>query len=322
MKTTRINLYASLLLVAGSLMFTDCRKKDKSPEPEPDNEQTTTQDNALAEGSANDVMAMGSQLSENSGSLTTFRSSETTDNLFLLAAGCSTITSNAPQGGTVVATQFTVDFGTTGCEGADKRVRKGKLFFDFSQSTNNAKYYRNPGFKVLISSNGYFVDGNEVIITKTVTNTSPLTIAGQTAYSGTNLTWNIVANVTVNKNGGGQVTWSCNRDKELINSNDANCYKGQLQAIDWTKAKVKLNGTANGVNSRSENYTAKAIDLVRDFTCAPNGLAQPHRHPFVSGKIEYTPGSRAMRLIDYGSGTCDFNATVTINGQVYDITLP
>jgi len=75
MKTKHITYGIAAILVASSLTFTSCRKKDKTitPAAEPDTEQSTSTDNNTAENNANDVDAMGSQLSENTGTLTTFR---------------------------------------------------------------------------------------------------------------------------------------------------------------------------------------------------------------------------------------------------------
>lgn len=313
MKTSKITLGFIALTVAASLAVTSCRKKEKTEPIEPDNEQTTAADNNLAEGSSNDIVSMGSQLSENSGTLTTYKTTYSGAEL-MLAATCATITSTYTNGAVYTST---VDFGTVGCLGQDNRTRKGKLYFDFSQSTTGAKWYRNPGFKMIVTSSGYQVDGNQVnIINKTVTNTTPSSVATQTVYNGTNLTWAITANINIIKANSETVSWTCSRTKELINSNDPNCYKGQFLPIDWTKAKVKLNGTSSGTNAKSENFTASATDLVRDFTCSPDGK----RRPFISGNIVYTPGNRPTRTIDYGTGTCDFNATITINGQTFAIT--
>jgi len=320
MKTTKITSTLAILMVAGSLIITSCRKKDKTEPQDPDNEQTSAADNSLAENSVNDIAAMGSQVSENTGTMTTFKSISSPD-ILMFAGGCATITSNATTV-TPVATQYTINFGSACTSTLDGRTRKGLLYFDFSGSTNGAKYYRNPGFKMVVTSSGYEVDGNQVNITnKTITNTTP------NLNAGTNLTWAISANVSIVKAGGaGTVSWSCNRTKELINTSDPLCYNGQGSPINWTKAKVKLNGSASGTNTKGENYTAVATDLVRDFTCAPDGN-KPHRHPFVSGTVAYTPGTRATRNIDYGSGAvypntaCDFNANVTINGQTFTITI-
>lgn len=303
MKTTRIFLTVTGLAIAGSLVLGSCRKREKTPAQEPDNEQSTAADNALAENVSNDVVAMACEASETN-SLSMYSS-----------AGCATLTSNMV--GTVV-TQYTVDFGT-GCTGPDGRTRKGKLFFDMTGSTYNAKRYRHPGFKVDITSSNYVVDNNAVSVNKTISNTTPTNVIGTTAYNGTNLTWGITSNITINKDGGGTVTWSCNRSQELTNTSFTLCYNGQNIPINWTKAVIKINGTATGTNANGESYTATATDLVRDFTCAPNGNG---RHPFIKGTVDYKPGSRANRHIDYGDGGCDFGATVVINGQSFTMQLP
>lgn len=318
MKKSNITLKLLAIAMIGTLMVTSCRKKEKTAPQPADNEQQTAVDNTLAENSDNDIIAIGSQLSENSGTLTTYKSnnSEATD--LMLAATCATVSKVFT--GTVV-TSYTVDFGTTGCLGADNRTRKGKLIYNFPNAVSGAKWYRNPGFSMVVTSSGYSVDGNLIAInSKTVTNTTPTSVTGQTVYSGTNLTWSINANISITKANNETVSWSCSRTKELINASDPACYKGQYLPIDWTKAKIKLNGNASGINAKGESFTSNATDLVRDFNCTPDA-SKPQRHPFISGKVVYTPGSRPARIIDYGTGACDFNATVTINGQTFAITL-
>lgn len=312
MKTSKIYLGLAITLIAGAITFSSCRKKEKTAETPADNEQSTAADNNLAENTSNDIVAMGSQVCEN-GTLSTFKLD---GNAILSIAPCATITANAS------AKTYTVDFGTTGCVGTDGRTRTGKLFYNFSASSpSTAIYYRNPGFSMSVTSSNYVVEGNQVnIINKTVKNTTPLTYpAGP--YPPYNLTWSVNAQISIVKaNNGGTISWTCNRTKELLSSGDPLCYNGQSYAIDWTKAKVKINGNASGVNAKGESYTAVAKDLVRDFTCTPDNT-KPHRHPFISGKIDYTPGTRPTRYIDFGTGTCDFVGTVTINGQSFTFTL-
>jgi hypothetical protein len=311
MKNRTLLFGAFAVILAGSLLMGGCRKRETKQAEEPDKEANTARDNAMAENISSDIMAMGSQAVEN-GTLTEFR---TNGESGISLAPCATIS--------VSGAVITVDFGSTGCVGQDGRKRSGKLFFDLSASTpTSAIKYRNPGFKMVVTSQNYVVDSNLVAINgKTVTNTTSPGI-GSGPNPGTNLTWNVKANISITKpSGGGTISWTCDRNKELINTDDINCYKGQTLPIDWSKAKVKHNGNASGTNARGESFTAKAIDLVRDFTCSPSTI-YPKRHPFISGKIEYKPGNRPTRVIDYGNGGCDLNATVVINGVTYAITLP
>jgi hypothetical protein len=307
------------MVTALTIAMTSCKKKEQEPEPEPtpveDTDQSSASDNNVAENTANDIEAMGSQASESS-TLTTFRTSGNLQTSGIEMAPCAQVM-------TVLGSKvFTVDFGTAGCVGADGRTRKGMLIYDFSGSPVGAKNYRNPGYKLTVTSVGYSVDGYTVTITnKTIENTTSTSLPTG-VNPGTNLTWAINANITISKPGGGTINWTCSRTKELTNTSDTNCYKGQSRPIVWSKAVVKLNGSASGTNASNETYSAVATNLVRDFNCSPS-LLHPHRHPFVSGTIDYTPANRAMRHIDYGNATdCDFTAVVTIGTRSFTMTLP
>lgn len=305
MKTKQLILTLSTVVLAGSLMFTSCRKKNKEEE-DVDKDQTEAAENNLAENMMNDVASIGSQGSE-SGSLSTYRTDGTND---LFMGPCATVSLNA------VAKTFTVDFGTTPCLCLDGKTRSGKLIYDYSMSTNTVTpiYYRTPGFKCSITSSNYVVDGYTVNISnKTIANTTPSTIPTGT-NPGTNLTWSISANVSIVKpSNGGTVTWNCNRTKTLLNTSDPNCYKGQNTAIDWSKAKISLSGSASGVTASGNNYTSTISNLVRDF----GGCKIANRYPFISGTIDFTPGTKATRYIDFGNGTCDNSGTITIKGITY-----
>ncbi len=312
MKTKHITLGVAAILLATSFTFTSCRKKETTKAQEPDTDQTAAKDNNLSESINNDIVAMGSQAAETQ-TLSTFKTING-------SVGNTDVLSLAPSATvTVVGKLITVDFGT-GIIGADGRTRSGKLMYDYSASPTGSDRYRKPGFTMSISTNSYVVDGNQVnIITKTVKNISPLSIATETAYSGTNLTWSITANVSIIKaNSGGTVSWTCNRTKELTNCSDPLCYKGQFNAIDWTKAKIKINGSATGTSKDGEGFSATATNLLRDHTCS----GTTGRRHFVSGQLAFTPSSKPTRTIDYGNGACDDLATLTVNGNTYNITLP
>lgn len=311
---SRISLGLAVLIIGTSLSFGSCRKKEKEETVTEDTEQGTANDNNIAESYVADIESMGSQVSDN-GSLSTYKTTGTSAVDALESSSCAAVS--------VYNQVVTIDFGTTGCIGRDGRTRTGKLIYDFSGSASGALRYRNPGFNMNVTSQNYVVDGYAVNIqSKSVTNITSSSIPS-TANPGTNLKWSIVASVSIVKpNNGGTITWSCNRTKELTNTSDSLCYRGQAFPIDWTKAIVKLNGSASGVNAKGENFTANATNLARDFNCAPDPVTRPHRHPFISGTIAYVPGTRPQRTIDFGNGACDMAATVAINGHSFNITLP
>lgn len=304
--------YLLLGVLSLSLTVGACRKKEEVVDTtDTDTEQSTADDNNRAESYVVDIEAVGSEVSEK-GTLEQYKGAAEEG---ITTSSCAVVSGYGTK-------TITVDFGT-GCLGNDGRTRSGKLIYDFSASTpTSAVYYRNPGFSMKVSSQNYVVDGYSITINnKNVSNTTPATIPSG-VNPGTNLTWAISANVSIAKpNGGGTITWTCNRTKELVNTSDSSVYRGQALAIVWSKAIVKLNGSASGVNAKSENYTAVATNLVRDFNCSPDA-SRPRRHPFISGTVVYTPGARRVRTIDYGTGSCDMNATVSIGTKTYTVTLP
>lgn len=302
MKTSKVSIRLAIAALSLSLLAVSCRKKEKEEVPAIDNEQSTASDQNEAERNANDIDNIGAQAIETN--TTNFMyGREMAGSL----AGGATITLGAQT--------CTVDFGTTGVIGNDGKTRTGKLFYDWSGSTNGATRYRHPGFKSTTTSSNYMVDGNAVnVISKTVENITPNS-GGVFNPATTNLKWSIAANISLVKSGA-TISWNCSRTKELMNTSDPNVYSGPTNPIAWQLAKIKLNGNSSGVNRNGENYTAVAIDLLRDYTCQTGG-----RHRFVSGILEYTPGTRRTRRIDFGNGACDNIATVSIVGTNITFTI-
>ena len=73
---------------------------------------------------------------------------------------------------------------------------------------------------------------------------------------------------------------------------------------------------AYSLRKLSSTYAGSAIRVRRSSDNAEQDIN------FTAGVLEHTPGGKATRYIDYGNGSCDDQATVTINGHVYTITLP
>jgi hypothetical protein len=111
---------------------------------------------------------------------------------------------------------------------------------------------------------------------------------------------------------------------ELTNTSDTTVYhpSGNFP-IAWNKAQLKLNGSANGTTASGVGYTVSLSNLLWSATCTPDPL-RPFRHPFIAGSITFTPGNKPARVINYGNGSCDFNAQVCIPAYNYctNITLP
>jgi hypothetical protein len=240
-----------------------------------------------------------------------------------ILATCATVTVD------VNNKKITVNFPGGVCN--DGHIRQGTLFFDYSGSAAGANVYRNPGFKCVLTSQNYMVDGNSIAITHTVTNTTPANFTTPTL-----MTWTVAANVTIVKPGnGGTITWNATRTHTLLNTyatsfagtNYPAAYTDQNTVIDWAHAIVSYSGTANGTTAKGESYSFTTTSpLIVNMNCTPDAN-KPSRHPIVQGAFDFTPGNKGTRHVDFGSGTCDMTCQVTIsaNGKTYGpytVTLP
>ncbi len=301
MKKIKSVVMIAAIVVASGLVVMSCKKnKDVTPA---DTDTEGAKDNSMAENASSDIISIGSQASDNStGGLSSYRMGEADQVL----SSCATVTRDT------IAHIVTVTFNNSTC--LDGRTRNGVLTFDYSASTGGARHYRDPGFSCTVTSNGYVVDGNQInIVSKTISNTTPVGFDPAV----TNETWHIVANINVVKANGNTISWSCDRTKTLLNTSTT--YTNAQTPINWQMARVGITGTASGTRGNGETFTVTVTSqLIRDFgSCSIAG-----KHPFIQGTLDYAPSNKPVRHFDFGSGTCDLNATVTINNVTYTIVLP
>jgi len=280
MKSKNVFKYIMVVAIMG-MLFTSCKKK----QDDTDNDTSAAGDNALAEGTYNDVHNIADQAS--TGTLSSYTPTYNSNEKGLLST-CATVNINT----TVTPHTITVDFGSTNCLCVDGRYRRGIINITF---TGN---YRDSASTHTISFTNYYVNDNQVLGTKTVTNLGRNS-AGHSVFS-------ISVNGSIIKsaaNGGGTITWTSTRQREWI--------AGESTPT-WSDDVYLITGSASGTNAHGNTFTAQiTIPLRRELSC----------HHFVSGRFDLTPTGKATRTIDFGNGACDDQATVTINGNVYNITL-
>jgi hypothetical protein len=187
-----------------------------------------------------------------------------------------------------------INFGSTNCTGNDGRSRRGSLLVIYSGK------YKDSLTTITIIPQNYFVNDNGISGTKTIKNLGRNT--------SNNLVYQFNATIAVTKaNNGATFTWTCNRQREW--------FAGQGTLNYWLDDKYSITGSASGTNSNGRSYTSVITKpLIRYMS---NGC----RRYFTSGSIVHTPNNKPSRVIDFGNGTCDNLATVTINGKIYSITL-
>lgn len=257
------------------LLFSSCRKEEK------DKDTSSASDNALAEGSYNDVQNIADEAS--TGTLSSYL---TPNDQKAILSSCATITNDT----TVSPHMLTIDFGATNCMCNDGRNRRGKINVSYNG------HYKDSASTHTITFTNYFVNDNQVLGSKTVTNNGHNS-AGHLSYS-------VVVNGQIIKaGGGGTITWNSTRTREWIIGETT---------LPWNDDVYLITGSASGTNAAGNSFSVAITSALRkEIGC---------RH-LVSGQLTLTPSGKPTRYVDFGPGTCDDQATVTINGNVYNITL-
>ena len=283
MKAKLVTSVLSIIAITGIICLSSCKKKDMS---EKDTDTSSASDQSLASSSVNDLTNISDEAGRNY-SVSSFR---TADANGLLATSCAIITVD-----TLSATKtITVNFGATNCICNDGRNRRGSIILSF-----NGKY-RDSLTVITVNPVNYFVNDNQVSGTKTITN------KGHNAAN--HLVYEISANMTIVKaNGAGTISWSSVRQREWI--------AGETTLI-WSDDIYSITGSASGTSASGNSFSSIITSpLIRNMSLAC-------RKHFIQGVLEHTPNGKATRIINFGNGACDDQATVTINGNTYTITLP
>ena len=189
---------------------------------------------------------------------------------------------------------ITIDFGATNCLGNDGRTRRGKILISYTGP------YRQDGTVITIGFDDYFLNDNQILGTKTVTNLGRDLISGFVEYS-------IQVNGQVLFATGDTATWQASRLREWTAGDSTVMLADDVYQI-----------TGNGTGTRANGRTYSTLIL----TPLVRKLAPGCRRHFVSGQLRISPQNLPERVLDYGSGTCYNLATVTKNGNTYPIQLP
>jgi len=244
-----------------------------------DNDTSVAYDNGLAEQIFSDVKAISDQAS--SGQLTTF----IPDYQEGLLSGCATVTLD----NTSTPKKITVDFGSANCLCNDQRTRRGKIIITYTGA------YRDSGTVINISFEDYYVNDNQVLGVKTITNNG-------TNSSG-HLNYTVVVDGKIKKADGDSIIWKSTRNNEWIEGSATPALLDDVYLIT---------GNASGVSASGLPFTVTITKALR------KEIGFKH---FVSGTIEIEPQGKFKRILDYGDGTRDNKATVTINNRTFDIIL-
>ncbi len=177
---------------------------------------------------------------------------------------------------------MTLDFGTTNCTGTDGKARRGKITVTWTGR------YRAAGTVITHTYTDFFQNDNKIEGTKTVTNMG-LNNAGHIYFTIQ------ISNAKITKTNGKIISWSSTRTREWIQGANTASVADDIYSIT---------GNASGTDGSGNAFSmviTKAITV--DFSC---------QYHLISGTVEITPSGKATRVIDYGNGSCDDDATLTV----------
>ena len=178
------------------------------------------------------------------------------------------------------------------CLCTDGRNRRGKIIINYTG------VYNDSGETVTISFEDYFVDDNEMRGSETV------------RFMGNN------------NDGVPYLDVQVDGTFDILDSLGALTYKGDItrtwvqgsSTIQFSDDIYELSGTGQGVNIYGNNYAFNALEPI----VKPTNLGCRY---FTQGILEVQPQGRTFRSIDFGDGTCDATATVTIDRKQNNINL-
>jgi hypothetical protein len=300
MKKTKIFTWLTAFAVIGAISFSSCKKNGSFETTTNSSEDAATTSVTAQESESDlvydDVFNITASMNTNqvgedlgmganvSGLFNLGESPVSPDTL----ARCFTI-SVVPNIPGVFPKTVTIDFGTAGCVGRDGKTRKGKIV---SIYTNRMMV---PGAKVSTTFVGYYVDSFKVEGTHITENTSTSNMQG----------WKVSL-----------------LEGKITNTNNGNWHKRNgtksILQIEGNGTPVfplddvyKITGFAEGSNSFGNAWASLIVDpLIKKFTC----------RWIVKGTVRITRNGNNA-LLDYGSGNCDNQAILYINGIPHPITL-
>ncbi len=269
------NLLLALTLSSFCLL-TACNKDKKETDPEVEATFELSEKQAVSESLADDVNIVFFEAAASEG-LTGSRNSQSFQSGNTLSCATVTVTPQATFPKTIV-----IDFGT-GCTSIDGVLRKGKINIVLSDSV------RKPGTTAVMTFDGYYVHGFKVEGTITWTNTS--------TPNGVSWTREIEnGKVTAP---GGNYYWLHEGTKNVTQTAGANTPFNLLDDV------YSITGNHTVTNPAGKTRTATVTEaLEKKVIC----------HHVSKGKIKLE-GPNHYAIIDYGDGTCDKVATISIDGN-------
>jgi hypothetical protein len=200
---------------------------------------------------------------------------------------CATVTRSVSGTDTVL----TINFGTTDCLCTDYKYRRGEIIVTFSGP------YKDSGTVRTITYSNYYVHDNQVKGNKTVTNMGNNS-SGQDYYNVTVDDTMVIASDSI-------ITWVGNRTRTWDSGYTSSTRIDDVYLIGGTTTLTRANGHVFVFDITTP------LKVALDCPYIEAGIVSISSTSFTGG----------ARTLNYGDGTCDDEAELTIGSVTYYITL-
>lgn len=265
-----------LFLTTFSLfIFSSCKKEVKVDE-EVETTFKLSEDQAVSESLADDANVVFFEAAANAG-LIGYRTNQSLQSTSSLSCATVTVTPQNSFPKTIV-----IDFGN-GCTSPDGVHRKGKININLSDSVHH------PGATAVMTFDGYYVQSFKVEGSITWINTStPNGISWSREIADGKIT-----------NPAGTYYWLHDGIKYVSQTAGSNTPLNLLDDV------YSITGNHTVTNPAGKSRTATVIEPLEKKTIC---------HNVSKGKIKIE-GPHHFAIVDYGDGTCDRVATISIDGN-------
>lgn len=301
MSLTRV---LTVVLCATALFMVSCKKEGSETETAAQKEEfamASSESDAEAEAIFDDVFdnVVGVDTEVGLGGTGVFGSANTGGGVGIVQNGangpdtvrCFTVTYTQLSAPARFPLKVVIDFGA-GCTGRDGRTRKGKIVIVYTGPLFV------PGNSTSTTFDGYYVNEVKVEGTHKISNKSTANIKSFNV---------LVVGAKLSKPNGNFIQWNSDRTVSQVEGLGTPLFP--LDDI------FKVEGGANGSVKREDRFfqwsTIIKEPLMKKFTC----------RWIAKGVVVMQKSNAPVAELNYGTGTCDNKATLTINGQVREITL-
>ena len=279
----KLKQFFALLSLPSLFFFASCQKEKDEQDPELETTFKLSGDQAISESINDDANVVFFEAAASQNLYRTTGTLETTNTL-----SCATVTVT-PQN--TFPKTIVIDFGTNGCVSADGIARKGKISIVLSD------YLHVAGTTAVMTFENYYAAGFKVEGIITWTNTS--------TANGVSWTRQISNGKVIEPISG--YYWTHEGTKNVTQTAGANTPLNLLDDV------YSVTGSHTVKNPAGKTRTVTITEaLEKKATC----------HNVTKGKMK-VQGPTHFAILDYGDGTCDNVATVTIDSHpAITIVLP